>query len=138
MSAITDTEPHVFYFDYMGTSLVLTPEPAFCFELRLTRCYELAGMAVTLGDLAHGTLVHGSIHGRDERCERIGHAWVVFQEDAGEPLRVWEPITGKVYDLAEWYEFARAEEERRYEAPQAAALVVQFGHWGRFHESEWP
>lgn len=137
MTTTTRTPARWFYLDYMGTSMVFEEEPAFLFELRLTRCYELAGMAVASGDLPHGTVVHGSLHGPGG-IERIGHGWVVFQEEPGDPLRVWEPITGKVHDKREWYAWVRAWDERCYDQEQTILNTLRDGTWGRWHESEWP
>jgi hypothetical protein len=137
VSLTTATEPHWLTMDYMGTSFPEFGDPAFCFDLRLTRCYELSALAILRGDLGDGTLVHGSIHG-PEAERRIGHGWVLVATEPGERPQVWEPITGRFYYREEWYAWARAEEERTYDAERAALAMLHHGHWGRWHDSPHP
>ena len=129
----TAPKPAAITMDYMGTSFA-SDEPSFHFNLRLSRCYELAGYAVVMGDLGDGTLVHGSFHGPGAD-RRIGHAWVLTGENNEQ---VWEPITGNFYDRDEWYAWTRAEDERTYTKIEAAHKMVEFKHWGRWHDSPHP
>ena len=130
-------KPRPLYMDYMGTSFA-SGEFSVGMDARLSRCYELAGYAVLIGDLGDGVLVHGSIHGRALGCQRIGHGWVLLNVEPGEPAQVWEPITGEVYDRDEWYAWARAEDEVLYSKEEAAITMMRDGTWGRWHQSEWP
>lgn len=100
---------------------------------RKSRCYELAGMAITTGDAPMSAqLVHGSWHG-PEAPERIGHAWLTFGREV-----VWEPIHGMFYARAPWERYVRAWEERTYSAHTARTLLLANGHYGRWHESRYP
>lgn len=129
----TLSEPRWFWLDYCGTAFS-NDEPAFTFDLRLTRCYELAASAVVFGDLGDGVLIHGSICG-PMSAQRIGHAWVLTGEE-GE--QVWEPITGKAYPREEWYAWAGAEEEHWYNRDTAVKKMHEFRHYGRWHDSPHP
>jgi GNAT superfamily N-acetyltransferase len=116
--------------DLFGTGHV--DGPSTTFDERLTRCYELAASALFAGAPEGSVLVHGSIHGYGAP-RRIGHAWLNLPDGT-----VWEPITAKVYDKDAWTAYARAREERVYTKDQAAKELIGSGHYGRWHESEYP
>ena len=116
--------------DLFGTGHV--DGPSATFDQRITRCYELAANALFAGAPEGSELVHGSIHGYGAP-RRIGHAWLNLPDGT-----VWEPITAKVYDKDAWTAYARAREERVYTKDQAAKELIGSGHYGRWHDSEYP
>lgn len=106
------------------------------FEARISRCYELAGRAVVMGSAPAGAmLVHGSWHGPGAP-RRIGHAWVEWESEVGP--RVWEPITGRIYETEAFYAWTAAEIEVAYTKAEASREMVKSGHFGRWHESPHP
>lgn len=104
------------------------------FSQRLSRCYELAGHALAFGTAPEDSmLVHGSMHGRMEGTQRIGHAWLILPGDL-----VWEPITALIHDKAEWEDWTRARAEKSYTKLYLAKMLVARGDWGRWHNSKYP
>jgi hypothetical protein len=120
--------------DLYGTEAVDGPSKTF--DDRITRCYEISNYALLFGTAPSiARLIHGSIHGQDAP-ERIGHAWLVITTRVVD--LVWEPITGLVHLKDEWYEFARARDEREYLKHVAARTTQMTGHYGRWHDSRYP
>lgn len=138
---VVDLRPRPLLTNYMGTALH-EDEVLDTFKRRLGQCYFLSALAIVDGDLYDGTLVHGTIHGRGsyngQPHQRIGHGWVLLAPEPGESAKVWEPITGDVYDKTEWYGYARAREERLYDPTQIRIQLLTTGNFGRWHESEYP
>lgn len=118
--------------DYLGTEDA-NGEPSNSIDLRLKRCYELAGCCVLSGKAPQGSsVVHGSWHGPGAP-QRIGHAWVRL------PLGlIWEPIRGNVFLEREFYEWTRAWDEREYAFNALATMVMSHNDFGRWHESRYP
>lgn len=103
------------------------------FDQRISRCYELAVWALVMGTAPKGAkLVHGTIHGPFAR-RRIGHGWLRLPGG-----KVWEPITAKVYNEAQWVEYAAAKVERVYPKTQARMQLVLTENFGRWHKSRHP
>lgn len=114
--------------DFLDTDRV--DGPSNTFNLRLTRCYELALHGLLEGCWpAQGFLVHGSIHGPGDDMQRIAHAWLRVRTRSGIDL-VWEPITHLVHLQAEWERAARAREEYAYDKVTAAKTMLRFDHYG--------
>jgi hypothetical protein len=135
MSEMVDvsTEPPRVWTDYCGTSFA-NDEPSYQFSLRSGRCYELSAWAILKGDLDDGILVHGSMRCENGESARMGHGWVLINNGT----EVWEPILGACYAREDWYRWAQAEDEATYDAEQLRIMMLRHGHYGRWHESEWP
>lgn len=112
-------------------------EPSRTRDERSGRCYELAAFTQCLGLAPSGSLlVHGSIfHPEFSSRGRIGHAWLLLP--GGDGL-MWEPIEGLVASKDAWYKYANAWEERTYSEAVTRRMIVDHGHYGRWHESRYP
>lgn len=111
---------------YFGTEDI-SGEAGHTLEDRSGRCFELSCYALTLGTAPpDSTLVHGSIQGPYRDAERIAHAWVELPNG-----KVWEPLRHEVY--LNFYEYALAMPERRYDIVRARRLTLSTGHWGPWH-----
>jgi len=117
--------------DLMGTAQV--DGPSSTFDERIGNCYELGAYALTLGTAPKGTkLVHGTMHGPQAE-RRISHCWLRLPGG-----KLWEPITAKVYDEADWTDYADAKVERVYTKVEASKMLVRTGHYGKWHRSRYP
>lgn len=111
-------------------------QPAAEFEQRRGRCFELSGWGIVFGGVVPKTktrLVHGSIQGRGEGMERIGHAWLMLPEHL-----VWEPATSCFYDEAAFYSAFSARDEISYTWRQAMQNMLRTENFGSWHGSRYP
>lgn len=114
------------YFDTMCVG----DEPAETLEQRLTRCYQLAGYALSLGTAPDDAqLVHGTMHAQLPGTERIEHAWLELPNET-----VWEPVSRRLWLSDTWEVFARPIVQRRYTQHQVRLAVLQWHHWGPWED----
>jgi hypothetical protein len=117
--------------EYLGTDSI--DESALTIDERLTRCYELAAYALTIGTAPDDAiLVHGTWQHVVHTDKRIGHAWLELPDG-----QIWEPIRGVIWYRAAWNMILQPIEERRYTKSEAHNAVMFYRHWGRWHESEY-
>lgn len=92
---------------------------------RLTKCYEIAGAALSVGAAPkRAKLVHGSMH--HIRVEhRINYAWLIL------PSRmIWEPIAGSLWVPAAWNKIVRPEIHKEYDRDELRKMMNIHKHWG--------
>ena len=116
--------------EYFGTDNL--DESALTIDERLTRCYELAAYALTLGTApSDATLIHGTWQHVIYAPRRIAHAWLELADG-----RVWEPISGVIYERSEWNLIMQPTDERRYTKTEARNAIMFHRNWGSWHASE--
>lgn len=118
--------------EYLGTEYS-EGERAYTQDERSGRCYELACYALAAVPRI-GRLVHGSVHGREEGMQRIGHAWLVITPPGGYAKLLWEPLTASLYLHDEFITWARAWPEVEYGAPDVQRLLRRYMHSGPWQE----
>jgi len=97
-------------------------------EVRLGRCYELAGKYV-MGH-ADASLVHGSIQGLGH--PRIGHSWAKLTDG-----KVWEPVTNKEWKSVVFKAFFNPKEEHVYPRDEVIRETIESETWGPWEPAEY-